>query len=146
MSAAFGTTLDVIVDRVRSVCGGLGLTESAEPFSFKQQPTGAIDGCFRIVDRSQSVIGGFRFLEERTDQLVIWVAKKYAGQPMEAKQVLTRQMHSLTVAVTVDGAVTSGDYSVPDQGRAYEIRADQGAEYAVLQLTLPVNYETILSS
>lgn len=144
MSTSFGTTLDVIVDRVRSVCGTLGLIESAEPFSFKQQPTGAIDGCFRIVDRSQQVIGGFNFTEERTDQVQIWVAKKYAGDPTSAKQVLTQQMHSVTAAVTRDGHVTSGDYSIPDAGRAYEIRADQGAEYAVLQLTLPVNYETTL--
>jgi hypothetical protein len=142
MSTLDATTLDVIVDRVRSVCGTLGLIESAEPFSFKQQPTGAIDGCFRIVDRSQRIIGGMNYTEERTDQVVIWVAKKYAGEPTAAKQVLTRQMHSLTAAVTYDGHITSGDYSIPDDGRAYEIRADQGAEYAVLQLTIPVNYET----
>lgn len=144
MSPISGTTLDVIVDRVRSVCVSLNLIEAAEPFSFRQQPTGAIDGCFRIVDRSQQVIGGFNFTEERTDQVVIWVAKKFAGDPTTAKQVLTRQMHSLTSAVTHDGHVASGDYSIPDTGRAYEIRADQGAEYAVLQLTIPVNYESVL--
>ncbi len=144
MSTISGTTMDVIVDRVRSVCVTLGLIEAAEPFSFKQQPTGAIDGCFRLVDRSQGVIGGFNFTEERTDQVQIWVAKKYAGDPGAAKQVLTQQMHSLTSAVAYDGHVSSGDYSIPDSGRSYVIQADQGAEYAVLQLTMPVNYESQL--
>jgi hypothetical protein len=34
--------------------------------------------------------------------------------------------------------------AVTDDGRLHELRADPGAEYAVLQLTVPVDYESQL--
>jgi hypothetical protein len=139
------TTLDVITDRIRSLLvSSLGYVESQTPFSFDQQPTGNIDGATRIVDRNQRVIGGMRFSEERVDQLEIWVARKLNGEPTTAKRTLTRDMHSITAAVVRDGHQVSGEYCVPDEGRAHETRAEPGAEYALLRLVLPVNYETEL--
>jgi hypothetical protein len=53
-------------------------------------------------------------------------------------------MHSLTAAVAYDGHLGGGDYAVPDDGRVHEIRTEPGAEYAVLQMTVPVDYESQL--
>jgi hypothetical protein len=138
------TTLDAITDRVRSLTVGLGYTESQTPFSFDQQPTGTIDGAIRIIDRNQRVVGGLRYSEERTDQLEIWVARKLNAEPTTAKRTLTRDMHSITAAVVRDGHQVSGEYSVSDDGRTHETRAEQGAEYALLRMVLPVNFETEL--
>jgi hypothetical protein len=139
------TTLDVIIDRVRSLLvTSLSYTESQTPFSFDQQPTGAIDGAVRIVDRNQRVVGGMRYSEERFDQLEIWVARKLNNAPTSAKRFLTRDMHSITTAVVRDGHQVSGEYCVPDEGRTHETRAEAGAEYALLRMVLPVNYETEL--
>lgn len=138
------TTLDVITDRVRSLTAALGYTESQSPFSFEHVPTGTIDGAFRIVDRHQRVVGGFRYTEERTDQLEIWVARKLNSEPTTAKRTLTRDMHSITAAVVRDGHQVSGEYSLPDDGRTHDVRAEQGAEYALLRMVLSVNFETEL--
>jgi hypothetical protein len=35
----------------------------------------------------------------------------------------------------------SGEFGVLDEGRGHAIRRDAGAEYLMLSLTLPVNYE-----
>jgi hypothetical protein len=140
------TTLDVVTDRVRSllVTAPFAYIEAQTPFSFDQQPVGAIDACFRIVDAgSNKVTVGFAYSETRVDRLDIWVARKFAGDPTAAKRTLTRDMHSITAAIARDGEQISGDYCL-DDGRAHVIRADPGAEYAVLQLTVPVNYEAQL--
>jgi len=139
-------TLDAIMDRVRSLCVGdpFAFVEAQTPFSFAQQPVGEIDGCFRIVDRSgPRVKGGFSYSETRVDMVDIWVAKRFDSDPTQAKRVLTRQMHSLTAAVVRDGHENGGDYAVEDD-RQHRIQAEDGAAYAVLQLSIPVNYESQL--
>ncbi len=139
------TTLDAIVDRVSSVAAGMGYTEAVTPFSFDQQPVGTIDQCIRILGGGQTPPkGGFRMSEVRIDRVTIWVARKYAGEPRTVTRVLTRDMHSLTAAIMTDGLITSGEYAIPDEGRVHEIRAEPGAEYAVLQMTVPVDYESQL--
>lgn len=139
------TTLAVLVDRVRSLLvNSLGFTESQTPFNFDLQPEGVIDGSFRVLSRMQRVIGGFRYSEERIDQLQIWVTRGMNAEPNEATRILTQQMQSITSALVHDGHQVSGEYSVPDDGRAHELRADAGAAYAVLQLTVPVCYEVEL--
>jgi hypothetical protein len=139
------TTLDVVTDRVRSLAVGLGYVETQTPFSFDLQPVGAIDGAFRVLDSgAQRIVGGFKYSEVRIDRLTIYVGRKLAGTPTQAKRLLTRDMHSLTAAIVRDGHETSGEYAVPDDGRVHEIRAEAGAEYAVLQMTVPVDYESQL--
>ena len=141
-------TLDVIVDRVRSICAGepFGFGEATSWASFDLQPTTNIDGVFRIPPpQSGGVIGGFDFSEDRTDVLEIWVARKHGGQYDQVRRTLVRDMHSLTAAVVRDGAVASGDYVVPDSGRGHSIAPDgPGKEFVVLRLRLPVNYEAQL--
>lgn len=139
------TTLDAIVDRARSVTAALGYHEAQTPFDFSLQPDGAIDTCFRIVDSgAQRIVGGFRYSETRVDRITVWVARKYAGEPTQAKRLLTRDMHSITAGIVRDGHEDSGEYAVPDDGRVHEIRAEPGATYAVLQMTVPVDYESQL--
>lgn len=138
------TTLDAICDGTRSLLTTLGYVEAVSPFDFDMQPTGNLDACFRVTDAGTNrATAGFRFSETRVDRLVIYVARKFAGEPVTAHRVLTRDMHSITAAVARYGEETLGEFCL-DDGRAHEIRAGKGAEYAVLQLTVPVNYEAQL--
>ena len=139
------TTLDVIVDRVRSLCLG-------QPFEFQEsarldrfdwdaaQVFGDVP-LFRVETVSQPARGGTSFTEERTDLLTVTVGRAINADYDEARRVLTRTAHSLTAAVVRDGAVTSGSYTVPDTGYASRIEADPTKAFLVLRVTLPVNYE-----
>jgi len=135
--------IETIRQRVSSVCVSLSYGVSQVPFSFDLQPTGSIDRAFRIESQQSSVIGGFNFTEERTDQLTIWVARKYAGDAQAAYQNLLKDVNSLRAAVVRDGAQNGGDYIVPDGG-GYAVQRNAGQEYAVLRLTLPINFEATL--
>lgn len=139
-------TIDAIVNRIASVCAGapFDFTRAATPFSFALQPTGEIDAVFRLESQSGQIIGGFNYSEERTDEVRIWVARKLDGDPTKAYERLQCDVSSLRAAVIRDGVSSSGDYHVPDAGADYQIEHEQGHEYAVLQLTLPVNYEAVI--
>jgi hypothetical protein len=140
-------TADVIVDRVRSVCGGapFSLVEATAWPDFTRQPDGNIDGVFRIPPMSsQFVNGGFAFYEDRTDSMQIWVARRTNNDYDTVRRTLLKDVHSLTAAIVRDGAITSGDYHIPDGGRGHAIQEDPGHEYVTLRLTLPVNYEAQL--
>lgn len=137
-------TPDGLRDRVTSVCVTLGLTQAQTPFSFELQPTGVIDQVFRVESDAGQVIGGFNFSEERTDLLTIWVARKYAGLPEATYRRAQQDISSIRAAVVRDGAVTSGEYSVPDAGYEAELQREIGKEYAVLRMVLPCNYEATL--
>jgi len=138
--------LDVIRARVNSLCASapFDFTLAATPFDFKNQPTGQIDQVFRIEIEPGKVIGGFNYSETRQDALRIWVARKYAADPEGTYQQLVTDATSLTAAVVRDGATGGGDYDVPDQGRGCSFLHDKGAEYALLRLSLVVDYETSL--
>lgn len=136
------TTIDVLRDRVASICAGdpFGLTLAATPFSFELQPTGVIDGVFRLTSESDQVIGGFNYSEERTDTIELWVARKQAGEPDAMYRALLTDATSIRAAVIRDGT-TSGEYHVPAERGGFSQRHDAGREYAVLRLSLPINYE-----
>ena len=138
-------TVDAIRARVRSVCASqpFGFTQAQTPFSFELQPSGAIDEVFRVETDGGSVIGGFNYLEERTDLLSIWVARKYAGDPDAAYQRLLTDASSIRAAVIRDAHAVSGEYGVPAEGAGLSVQRP-GGEFAVLRLTLPVNYETFV--
>ncbi len=136
------TTINAIVTRISDRLIGLSLLPSQTPFSFDMQTAGVVDGSFRILTRAQRVIGGFRYTEERIDQVVIWVAKTFEDDPTYATSELMALIHTITSAIVRDGHEVSGEYSVPDEGRSHDLRADAGSAYAVLQLTIPVCYET----
>lgn len=140
-------TMDVIVDRVRSVCVGspFAFTESASWSDFDLQPSTNIDAVFRIPPpASQFVTGGFAFAEDRRDQMQIWVARRRNGSYDTVRRTLLQDVHSLTAAVVRDALVSSGDYDVPDGGRGHAITEDKGREFVTLRLTLPVQYEAQL--
>ena len=134
-----------IVDRIRSlvVASPFSYVEAPSPFDFLNTPNGLLDGAIRVTEAgSQRIRAEFMFGEERVDRLVIYVARKFAGDPTTARRTLARDAASLVTAITRYGEQTWGEFSVEAEGRQHEIRADQGAEFGVLQLTVPVNYET----
>lgn len=134
--------LDSLRDRVTSVCAGdpFRFVPSATPFSFDLQPTGAIDGTFRITTELGVPIGGFNYSEQRTDAMIIWVARKQTADPQVAYRQLITDASSLRAAVIRDGL--AGDYDVPDSGSAAAVQPPGGREYTVLRLSVPVQYET----
>lgn len=138
------TTGDVIRDRVSSVVASspFSFIEARTPFDFDSQPSGEIDQVFRIESEGAVIIGGFNYTEERSDLLTIWLARKHNGDSPAMYRTLVTDVSSLRAAVIRDGLVQSGDYCVPDEGAGFSVAHDAGREFAVLRLTLPVNYES----
>jgi hypothetical protein len=140
------TTLDVIRDRVASLCAStpFNFLEAETPFSFDLQPSGSIDQVFRLETEGGGVIGGFNYTEERTDLIQVWLARKQGADPTLTYRTLLADASSMRAAVIRDGATGGGDYDVPDDGAGLSIQHDPGVTFAVLRLTVPVNYEAQL--
>jgi hypothetical protein len=139
------TTLHAIRDRVTSVCVGTPFfyTHAQTPFSFDLEPSSGMAACCRIEASIGSVIGGFNYSEERTDALTIWLARAHQQRPTETYQDLLTDANSIRSAVIRDGAA-SGEYFVPADGASGTPEQETGREYAVLRMTLPVNYEAVV--
>ncbi|MGE0451788.1 MAG: hypothetical protein AB7Q29_19600 [Vicinamibacterales bacterium] len=139
------TGADEIRGRIASVCAGppFYFDQALEPFGFDRQPTTGIDQVFRLETEQSGVVGGLAFTEERTDLMRIWVARKQGGGAESTYRRLQADARSLRAAVVRDGLEAGGDYGVPDGG-AVMIVHDPGTEYAVLRLSIPVNYEATL--
>jgi hypothetical protein len=142
------TTLDVIVDRVRSLCVSrpFDYQESARLDRFDWDPSQVFGdvSLFRVETVSQPARGGSGFTEERTDLLTVTVGRAINGDYDVCRRGLTRAAHSLTSAIVRDGAEDSGSYTVPDAGTTWRIEPDPTQAYLSLRLTLPVNYEVQL--
>lgn len=136
-------TSDVILDRIASICATapFEFKQAVTPFSFDLQPSGQVDGVYRLEYGDGPILGGFNYLEERTDRVTIWVARKYNGDATAMYKALVTDATSLRAAVIRDGTVTSGEYFVPDEGNAQQIVRQPNAEFAVLRLQIPLNYE-----
>lgn len=137
-------TVDVIVDRLRSICAGpvFEFGEAVSWSSFDLQPTTNLDGVFRIPPpSSQSSEDWFDYAESRTDSVEIWVARKRNNDYNTVRRQLMQDVHSLTAAVIRDGLEANGDYGVMDSGRGHSIQDQPKADYVTLRLTLPVNYD-----
>lgn len=139
------STRDGIVSRLNSLCAAAPFVfgSSVSPFDFNHQPSGNIDQVSRVTVEGQSVIGGLNFSEERTDLVTIWVARKQTAAPQAAYRLLVVDVTSMTAAVTRDGATGGGDYAVLDGG-GVSFEHEDGREFAVARLSLPINYETQL--
>lgn len=140
-------TADVIVDRVRSVCAGspFGFVEAVSWNSFDLQPATNDDAVFRIPPPSGvDTFGQFDFVEDRVDLLEIWIARRTNSDYDAVRRALLMDVHSLTASVVRDGAVSSGDYDIPDGGRSHAIQEDRGLEFVTLRLSLPIRYEAQL--
>jgi hypothetical protein len=138
------SSLDVLRDRVTSICVAdpFGFIPATTPFNFDQQPHGTIDKCFRLTSDIGTVIGGTSYSEQRTDPITIWLARKMnADAPTTYRQLVT-DASSLRAAVIRDGVTGGGDYDVPDGGSSGQVQHQKNTEYAVLRLTIPLNYET----
>jgi len=137
---------ELVWARVNSVCASapFDFIQAPSPFSFSQTPTGLIDRAFRIEMEEAGVIGGLSYTEDRTDLVHIWVARALASAPQDTYRSLLTDATSLTAAVVRDGAELGGDYDVPDDGRGKTLEHDRTNEFALLRLTLPVNYEAAL--
>lgn len=134
-------TSDTLRDRVSSVCATLGYLQAQTPFSFELQPSGQIDGVYRVESRAGTVLGGFNWSEERTDLVSIWIARAHKGTPNEVYRSLSTEVNSVRAAVLRDGIQTSGEYFVPDGDWDWEIQREAGSAFAVLRVQLAANYE-----
>ena len=140
------TTVEAIRDRVCSllVTTPFAYVEAVTPFSFDLQPEGVIDQALRIETEFGDVIGGMGYAETRVDLLRLWVARLHADDPRAVYRTLLTDATSIAAAVVLDGATGGGDYHVPDEGRGWQIQQQPGQAFAVLRLTLPVDYEAQL--
>lgn len=139
-------TRDELRGRIAAVCtkAPFKYVQAKTPFSFDLQPTGEVDQVFRLELDGMSNIGGFNLTEERTDRVQLWLARKHAGDSEAVYRKLLDDSEALRAAVIRDGAITSGEYTVPDDGAGMSIQREPGKEFAVLRLTMPVNYEVEL--
>lgn len=135
-------TRAAIVSRIASLCAGepYAFVQAQSPFDFDQMPSGKIDAAFRITVEQQESIGGTSFTEDRTDTVTVWLARKLNSAPTDAYQQLLADVETLQAGIIRDGATGGGDYHVPDGGEC-QIEHEDGREFAVARLALPVNYE-----
>jgi hypothetical protein len=133
-----------IVALVRTVveAAPFALRASETPYSFDLQPQTVIDGSYRLVPSAIRSVGALGLYETRTDTVELWTAATHDGDVTGTLDTLTTRAHSLTAAIVRDGIAR--DYMLVDEGRAVEIRAPQGATYAVARLTLPLTYAATL--
>jgi hypothetical protein len=138
------TTIDALVDRVRSLCCShpFGFIEAVSSEDFLRQPTGRGDQVFRVKARGGAVRGQIGYFEERTDPIEIEWIRAINADYDATRRALLRDVTSLTAAIIRDGHVTSGgEYTVPDSGRTSEMIGQPGASFLAMRLTVPVNYE-----
>ena len=137
------TTIDVIVDRVRSLCcsAPFAFTEAVSSEDFIRQATGRGDQVFRVKARGGQARGQMTFAEERTDTLDLEVIRAISANYDSTRRLLLKDASSLTAAIIRDGHVTSGEYTVPDGGRTSDVIGQPGASFLTMRLTIPVNYE-----
>lgn len=138
------TTLDAVLDRVRSVCHAapFAYRESGRLDRFEWDPALGFDvPIYQIGAVSQSTRGGTSFSEERTDLVTLTVGRMIDADYDVCRRRLHRDAASLTGAIIRDGA-ESGIYSVPDVGgNQRRVEADPTAAFLTLRLNVPVTYE-----
>lgn len=138
------TTLDVIVDRVRSICVDLPFeyfeSERVDMRDMEGLPEGAIDGAFLVEGKSQLAHSWFDYRAELTDLVTVTVTKQIQSDFIGVRRLLYQAASSLTTLIERDG-VSSGLYGVVDRGYSRVIVADPTHTYLQLRLTLPCNYE-----
>jgi hypothetical protein len=141
------TTIDAIVDRVRSVCVEVpfAFTEAVSTEDFVLQGAGSSDRVFRVKARGGLVRGLIGMQEERTDSVDVDIIRAVSADYDAARRSLLRDATSLTAAIVRDGHTASGgEYTVPPDGRSLAIVGERGAAFLTLRLTVPANYECLL--
>jgi len=137
------TTIDAIVDRVRSLCctSPFAFTEAVSSEDFTRQATGRGDQVFRVKARGGAARGQVAYTEERTDSIDVEVIRAIGADYDATRRRLLKDATSLTAAIIRDGHVSSGEYTVPDGGRSSDVIGAQGQSFLTMRLTVPVNYE-----
>lgn len=136
-------TEDELVDRVRDVCIANGYTEAVGA-DFTRQPTGTItDGAFTVGLSGTAARGGMNFTEEARATIQVAVVRPLDDDYQQARRQALQDGRTLLEDITRDGAVTSGEYAVED-GRALTVETPRGANYVLLRLSVPVNFEAQL--
>ena len=140
------TTLQAIVLRVSSVLASepFLFVRSQTPFGFELQPNGLLDMTYRVEGEAGQASGGFRYSETRVDRVNISIARSLDDDPTAALHRLTTDATSIVAAVARDGAQNGGDYDLSDQGRFIRTEHNRGAGFAVMRMTLPIDYEAQL--
>ena len=136
---------EVLLARLNSLCATapFELVQTASPFDFDHQPSGAIEGAFRITAEHQDVLGGLAYSEDQTDLMTIWVARRHTAGAVGAYDRLLTDVTSLRGAIVRDGSVGGGDFHVPDGG-SVSVEQTNGQEFAVARMAIPINYEVQL--
>jgi hypothetical protein len=139
-------TIDAVVDRVRSLCvaSPFSFVEAVSSEDFTRQPSGLSDQVFRVKARGGRALAQMGMYEERTDLIEMEVIRAVNADYDVTRRALLKDVTSLTAAIIRDGHVTSGEYTVPDEGRTSGILGERGASFLTLRLTLPVNYEVTI--
>ena len=132
-----------LLERLAGICVARGWTQAVSPFDFDTMPTTAIDGAFRITVTAQQTVPQLNYAEDRFDLFDIWLAKRHVAQAPEAYQVLTADLEALYGAIVRDGDDVTGEYTVT-AGAQVEIGHENGQEFAVGRLQVPLNYEVSL--
>ena len=134
------TTIDVILDRVRSLCVGtpFGFVEAVSSDDFVLDTR---DEVFRVEARGGQVVSGTGYTEERTDALAVEVRRLVNADYPATRRALLRDANSLVAVIVRDGHVTSGAYTIPDEGRSQTILGARGSAALTLRLTVPANYD-----
>lgn len=133
-------TEDTLIDRVRDVCTSAGYTE-AVGWDFTRQPTGSITaGAYTVGLSGLASTGGMSFTEEARATIQVAVIRPLDDDYQAARRQALQDGRALLAAIVRDGAVTSGAYAV-DDGRTLTLETPRGANYVLLRLAVPVNFE-----
>ena len=99
------------------------------------------DEVFRGEARGGQVVSGTGYTEERTDALAVEVRRLVNADYPATRRALLRDANSLVAVIVRDGHVTSGAYTIPDEGRSQTILGARGSAALTLRLTVPANYD-----
>lgn len=138
------TTLDAIVDAVRSLVAARDYEETVVPFTFDLTPSQSIDRAFRIATGAPRTRGQVGQFEEQVVPVDIWTARRHGQDVTATMQAIRREAHSLTAAVVQAGITSAAWEVVEDGGRGLDIAQEPGRVYTVGRLTLPITYEAAL--
>jgi hypothetical protein len=131
-----------VIDRIRAVCAGEGLTEVVGP-DFSRQPLEQIDRTYRVDFLEDAPIGAIGSHEEARGTAVVEVARLTNDDDKATRRSLWVDARTLIAAIVQDGILN--DYAVEDGGRTVEIETPDGAAFMLMRARVPVNFEADLS-
>ncbi len=135
------TTEYAIVDAIRATVAAAGYAE-AVGFDFGKAPSLSVERAFVVRYEADTPIGGWNYSEEARGRVTVALARAVNGDYQTARRAAWTDQRDLVNAIVRAG--TTDGYAVEDAGRTALVEAPKGANYLVLTLTLPVNFEAAL--